>query len=196
MDSATASNLIAGGALLLSAAAFARGELAVRRGAIQAKEADSAAKEATHAAKRSAAALEKMAEQWADNLSRQEKRDQRQWHGRPGGGTSSAEPRSGPWMGPAPHSDAPEPVVHWTVDRIKGGQHLLRNLGRATAYDVEFRGDNTVRFDAPSQARNLRMGEAVEFLAIGSMQTGTPELTVSWRDTPNGDRKEWRRPLP
>ncbi|MDZ5662347.1 hypothetical protein SFC79_11280 [Nocardioides sp. S-58] len=40
------------------------------------------------------------------------------------------------------------------------------------------------------------MGESVEFLAIGSMQTGTPELVVRWRDTPDGDVREWRGPLP
>ena len=39
-------------------------------------------------------------------------------------------------------------------------------------------------------------GEAVEFLAFGSWQTGTPELLVQWRDTPDGEIREWRRPLP
>ena len=78
----------------------------------------------------------------------------------------------------------------------KAAATLLKNLGRATAFDVELSGENTVRFDGPIDPRTIQMGEAVEFLAIGSMQTGTPELVVSWRDTRDGERREWRRPLP
>ncbi len=87
-------------------------------------------------------------------------------------------------------------MVHWTVDKTSGRRHILKNLGRATAYNVELHSDNAVRFDGPETPKTIRMGEAVEFLAIGSMQTGTPELVVSWRTTPDGKRQEWRRPLP
>lgn len=97
--------------------------------------------------------------------------------------------------GPSPSGGPLEPVVHWTVDKIKGRKHVLRNLGRATAYGVELRSDNAARFDGPD-TRDIQTGEAVEFLAIGSMQTGTPELIVSWQDKPDGERKEWRRPVP
>lgn len=198
MDAASASNVIAGGALAVSIFAIVRGELASRSGARQAAKADAAAEKSADAADRSAAALEKMSEQWADSLSRAEKRDQRQWSSRP-----STQPievdwrdRGGPWMGLPPGGGPSGPVVHWTVDRVQGRRHMLKNLGRGTAYDVELSGDNTVRFDGPTKPRNIQMGEAIEFLAIGSMQTGTPELVVSWRDTPDGERREWRRPLP
>ena len=141
-----------------------------------------------------------MADQWGEYMSRAEKRDQRQWSSRsgPGGCPGGYEVRggNGPRAGLPPSGGPPEPVVHWTVDRLEGRRHLLKNLGRATAFDVELSGENTVRFDGPIDPRTIQMGEAVEFLAIGSMQTGTPELVVSWRDTRDGERREWRRPLP
>ncbi|CUR59656.1 hypothetical protein NOCA1190020 [metagenome] len=85
--------------------------------------------------------------------------------------------------------------MHWTVDRIKGRQHQLKNLGRAKAYDVTLTSENAVRLTAPP-VQDIDMGEAVEFLAVGSMQTGTPELIVQWRDSPDGEIRKWRRPLP
>lgn len=197
MEPEGVSNLIAGEALVVSAVALARSEVARRSGARQAARADAAAGKSAEAAERSAVALEKMAEQWAESMSRAEKRDQRQWRGRPGRAPGGIEIRgNGPWAGLPPGDGPPEPLVHWTVDRVQGRRHILRNLGRATAYDVELSSENAVRFDGPVDTRNFQMGEAVEFLAIGSMQTGTPELIVSWRDSPNGERREWRRPLP
>lgn len=198
MEPADVSNLIAGGALVVSVFAVARGEITRRGSKEQAAKADAAAEKSAAAAERSATALERMAEQWADSMSRAEKRDQRQWSSRPSsGGPGGYEIRGGgPWAGLPPSGGSPEPVVHWTVDRIKGRQHLLRNLGRETAYAVELRCENAARFDGPEGSRDLQMGEAVEFLAIGSMQTGTPELVVSWQEAPDGERSEWRRPLP
>lgn len=193
MDSENLSNLIAGLALAISVVVFIRGEMTRHKGAEQAKTADAAAEKSAEAAERSAAALERMAEQWGDSLSRQEQRDRRQWTGRPSGGPSG-EVRGGPWAGPMAEGN-PEPVVHWTVDKVEGRQHTLENLGRSTAYSVELRCENAVRFDGP-EVRDIQMGESVEFLAIGSMQSGTPELVVSWMDSPNGERREWRRPLP
>ncbi len=72
---------------------------------------------------------------------------------------------------------------------------MLKNVGPVTAHDVELRSENAARFDGP-EPRDLHMGEAVEFLAIGSMQTGTPELVVTWSDTPGGERHEWPCPVP
>jgi hypothetical protein len=182
----------------VSVLAVARGEMTRRGSKQRAAKADAAAEKSAEAAARSAAAIEKMADQWADSMSRAEKRDQRQWTSRPSGGRPSGyETRgNGPRAGLPPTSGPPEPMVHWTVNRLKGRQHMLKNLGRATAYDVELGSDNAARFDRPAEPRNLQMGEAVEFLAIGSMQTGTPELAVSWRESPDGELKEWRRPLP
>lgn len=198
MDAASTSNLIAGGALAVSVVAVVRAEVVSRRGARQAAKADAAAEKSAVAADRSAAALEKMSQQWANSLSRAEKRDQRQWSSRPS--TQHIEvdwrDRGGPWMGLPPGVGPSEPEVHWTVDRVQGRQHTLKNLGRGTAYDVELSSDNAVQFEGPTEARNIQMGEAIEFLAIGSIQTGTPELIVSWRNIPNGERREWRRPLP
>lgn len=181
----------------MSVLAIARGEMTRRSGAEQAAKADAAAEKSAEAAGRSAAALERMAEQWAESLSRAEKRDQRQWSGRGGHGLDKRTVRGGgPWAGPSAGGEVPAPLVHWTVDRVKGGRHLLTNLGRSPAHDVKLRSDNAVRFDAPLEARTVKAGEAVEFFVVGSLQTGTPELVVSWRDTPDSESSEWRRPLP
>ena len=156
-----------------------------------------AAERSAEAADRSAAAQERMADQWAESLSRTEKRDQRQWFHSSGQTLPWPPPKEGgPWNGPMPVDAPREPVVHWTVDRIKGRQHLLKNLGQTPAYDVTLTAENTVRFDAPAPQIVREMGGALEFLAIGSLQTGTPQLIVRWRETPEGEYREWRRPLP
>lgn len=213
MEPESIANLIAGSALALSVVIAVRSEITGHRAKRDAKDAAAAAKTSADAAERSAeaaekslelegrstAAVERMADQWAEYMSRAEKRDQRQWSSRPGPrGPGGYEIRggSGPWAGIPPGGGPPEPVVHWTVDRLQGRRHMLKNLGRATAYDVELSGDNAIRFDGPIDPQTIQMGEAIEFLAIGSMQTGTPELVVSWRGTPDGQRREWRRPLP
>jgi hypothetical protein len=69
------------------------------------------------------------------------------------------------------------------------------NLGRATAYAVQLSADNAVRFNGPDEG-NIEPSESLDFFAVGSMQTGTPELIVTWSDSPDGERREWRRPLP
>jgi hypothetical protein len=167
------------------------------RAKIDADRALAAAERSAAAADRSAAAQERMADQWAESLSRAEKRDQRQWFQSSGQTLPWPPPKDGgPWNGPMPGAGPSEPVVHWTVDRIKGRQHLLKNLGRTPAYDVTLTAENTVRFDAPGPQTVREMGGTLEFLAIGSLQTGTPELVVRWRDTPDGEYREWRRPLP
>lgn len=189
MDADTTTNLIAGGALALSAVVAVRSEVNARRAGGQVAKADAAAE-------RSAVALERMADQWAESMSRQEKMDRRQWSSGSRFETDSGWHRrgGGPWAGPPPQGPS-EPVVHWTVDKVKGRQHILRNLGRATAYAVQLSADNAVRFNGPDE-RDLESSESVEFFAVGSMQTGTPELIVTWSDSPDGERREWRRPLP
>ena len=183
-------NLIAGLAFLAALGALARGELNARDNRQGAEKAQRAAEEANVAANRSATALERMAEQFAESLSQAEKRDQRQW------GSRTPRGDDGPWAG-LPSAGPSEPVVHWTVDKIRGGRHTLTNLGRATAYNVVLSSENAIRFDAP-KPRDIKMGEAVEFVAFGSWQTGTPELVVTWSNTREGDgeRMDWTRILP
>lgn len=194
MSAEAVAALFAGLAVVIAFGAFLRGELNARAHKVDAREARKAADEANQAAHRSAAALERMADQWAESLSRAEKRDQRQWSERRSGRPMGFETRGGPWAGMPPAGPA-QPVVHWTVDKVKGGLHTLTNLGQATAYDVTLSSENAIRFDAP-EPRTVEMGEAVEFRAFGSWQTGTPELVVTWRDTPNGEVRSWTRPLP
>lgn len=70
----------------------------------------------------------------------------------------------------------------------------LSTVQFTTAYAVQLSADNAIRFNGPE--RDLEPSESVEFFAVGSMQTGTPELIVTCSDSPDGERKEWRRPLP
>lgn len=188
MSAASTANLIAALALVVAIAGASWAELVRRKSLAQATRADLAAE-------RSAAALEQMANQFSDSLSRQEKRDQWAWSG-PGSASQLSDSRigRGPWAGPTP-GQVREPAVHWTVDRVKGRLHILRNLGQVTAYDVTLRCENAVRFNGPEPS-DMPMGASVQFLAIGSLQTGTPELVVSWRDDPDGEPREWRRLLP
>ncbi|GAA2146476.1 hypothetical protein GCM10009844_22580 [Nocardioides koreensis] len=183
-------NLIAGFAFLAALGALVRGELNARDNRQDAEKAQRAAEEANGAANRAATALERMAEQFAESLSRAEKRDQRQWVSRTPRGDG------GPWAG-LPSAGPSEPIVHWTVDKIRGGRHALTNLGRGAAHNVVLSSENAIRFDAP-EPRDIQMGEAVEFIAVGSWQTGTPELVVTWSDTPecDGERRTWTRILP
>lgn len=169
--------------------AWVRGRLGAKRGA-----ADVAA--AQQAAIDSAAALNRMADQWEESMARAERRDQRQW-GRPGRGDPPGWQHrdAGPMAG-LPSAGPTLPVVHWAVTKVKGNRHTLTNLGRATAHAVELSSENAVRFLGPEAPRDIAMGEAVEFTAIGTMQTGTPELLVTWSDDPDGERHQWRRPLP
>lgn len=195
MDAGTWANVIAGLALLVSVTVAIRAESGRRSGARRTDAAEAAADRSAAAAERSASALEKTADQWAEFMSREEKRDQRQWSrfGQDPGELIRGS-SGGPWMGLPP--SAPQAgVVYWTVDKENGRRHQLTNIGQATAYAVELRCENAVRFDGPD-VRDLQPGEAIEFLAIGSWQTGTPELIVSWSDEPDGERREWRRPLP
>ena len=105
------------------------------------------------------------------------------------------ETRDGPWAGPPP-VEPPEPVVHWTVDKVEGGLHTLTNLGQATAYDVTLACENAVRFNGPEEPQTVEMGQSVQFRAFGSWQTGISELVVSWRDTPDGEVHTCTRLLP
>lgn len=179
---------------------WARANRDAREAKNQAERAHIASQQSADAADRTAVALERMSELFEQSLSRAEKRDQRQWSpsrstARPPSGMGYETRGGAPWAGP-PIAAPPEPVVHWTVDKVKGGLHTLTNLGPATAYDVTLSCENAVRFDGPDEPQVVEMGQAIQFRAFGSWQTGISELTVTWRDTPDGDLKRWTRLLP
>jgi hypothetical protein len=68
-----------------------------------------------------------------------------------------------------------EAVVHWTVDRIKGRQHMLKNLGRSEAYDVILTAENVVRCDAPERQYVREMGGTLALpLASAPCRPGRP----------------------
>lgn len=194
------SDQIALGALILSALAavgsvigFMVNRRDVRRSRRDAHAAAERADSAVDEARRAADAQERIAETFSDMLSRAEKRDQRQW-------SQAISPdrlthAGNPYMGPGGSLPGPPTQVHWTVDRIKGKRFSLRNLGTGTARNVRLLAENTVRFDGPEGPLTIEGHSGdTSFLAIGSWQTGTPELVVTWTDD-QGDH-EWRRVLP
>lgn len=85
--------------------------------------------------------------------------------------------------------------ARWEVLHIKGGLFELRNAGDVRAHDVQVTVENAVRFDSPRADAQWPAGSGHEFLAIGSAQTGHPDITVTWRDD-LGERHSWTRPLP
>lgn len=85
----------------------------------------------------------------------------------------------------------------WSMTHIKGMVFEIENTGSGDAYDVDLASENAIRFDARTEVPSpWSPGQAVQFLAAGSMQTGTPVIALSWRDAPNGERNEWTRPVP
>jgi hypothetical protein len=84
--------------------------------------------------------------------------------------------------------------VHWTVDRVPGrkNSYTLQNLGSGTARDVTITSDNAVRLDAGREPQDIDgFGGETSFMAIGSWQTGIPEIIVRWTD--DEGEHEWHR---
>jgi hypothetical protein len=200
-DSAAAAGWVTAVATIgIAVVGWARANRDAREAKIQAERAHSASQQSADAADRTAAALERVSDLFEESLSMAEKRDQRQWSpsrstARPPRGMGFETRGGGPWAGP-PVAGPPDPVVHWTVDKVKGGLHTLTNLGRATAYDVTLSCENAVRFDGPDEPQTVEMGQSVQFCAFGSWQTGISELVVTWRDAPDGEVQRWTRLLP
>lgn len=91
----------------------------------------------------------------------------------------------------------PTPAAAWEVSHIKGSKYELTNAGNGPAYEVEVAAPKAVRFDGPSMVAEWKPGESRPLLAIGSWQTGIPELHVAWRSTPVAtEEQRWTRLLP
>lgn len=85
----------------------------------------------------------------------------------------------------------------WAMTHSHGRIFEIENNGAGEAYDVELESENTLRFELRGDKPDpWRPGEAVQFFAAGSWQTISPIVRLSWRDSPDGERKSWVRPLP
>lgn len=89
-------------------------------------------------------------------------------------------------------------AVGWQVSSADGDGYVLTNVGSAPAYDVHLTASPAVRFTPPRRPAGDRWGpgESAEFAAVGSWQTGTPTLVVTWRAREGGEQYRWERVIP
>lgn len=91
----------------------------------------------------------------------------------------------------------PTPRPSWEVRPVKGATFELINAGTGSAYEVEVDAEHAVRFDGPGSVAHWAPGVGRQILAIGSLQTGIPQVRVRWRNTPvDPVLQEWTRLLP
>jgi hypothetical protein len=89
------------------------------------------------------------------------------------------------------------PGVAWRLEHFNGDTYMLTNVGRAPAYRVHVdTGDiSVVRGDMDHNA--VDADGWIKFLAVLTLGTTDDTITVTWADSPGGDRThEWKRPLP
>lgn len=88
--------------------------------------------------------------------------------------------------------DSGTPGVVWTLDHFSGDAYILRNAGRAPAYDVRITtGDLIGRGELEHQ--EVEPDDQIKLVLVRSMATADDTITVSWAEQPSGLRKEWRR---
>lgn len=93
----------------------------------------------------------------------------------------------------------PRRAAEWELSHRHGDAYELQNVGEASGYEVRVTSPNALRLDvrAPNPNPELKPGESVTVLAVGSSQTGTPTIRVEWLATPvSVDVKSWSRPAP
>lgn len=87
----------------------------------------------------------------------------------------------------------------WELERVGEHRHRLRHrYGSETAYGVRVRGDYLLHADEAT-ADQLGRGEAVDFMAARTGGDDRDEtIMVHWYWSPerDGERQEWRQPLP
>lgn len=96
------------------------------------------------------------------------------------------------------HTPSVSVGVRWTVHRADKHKFQLLNIGDAIAHNVSLTSSNAVRLDVPGNPilDEVAPGQDVSFMAIGSWQSGPPEIDVEWFDEPGGEPKTWRRIVP
>ncbi len=90
---------------------------------------------------------------------------------------------------------APAGQVRWELLPVRGQIFELRNAGDAPALEVAVAADSAVSLDPPETGGAWEPGSGREFFAAGSLQTGHPTVTVTWREE-SGERHTWTGPLP
>jgi len=92
---------------------------------------------------------------------------------------------------------APTPRVRFSLSYDRGDTYLLENIGDAMAQGITLGGHETlIGPDRVSGGPNLGPGEALTFMAARSMATSDSTITVSYRESPNGEELRWSYPLP
>lgn len=87
--------------------------------------------------------------------------------------------------------------VHWAMEHAGGGNYTLTNVGTAPAYGLQLAGHSTlIGPRLVSGGPDLTTGQALTFMAEMTLATRDLTITVTWSDTPDGERRAWRYPLP
>lgn len=88
--------------------------------------------------------------------------------------------------------------VTWHVEHVQGELYDLTNAGPSTAYDVRVSASDALHFEPPDRhdGQQWAPDDTGRFFAVGSWETGTPTLTVRWRESPDGQVHTWERIVP
>ena len=87
------------------------------------------------------------------------------------------------------------PGVRWTLEHHDGYVYLLTNVGGQGAEEVTVAGHESLVLRAPDP-QDVAPGEAITFFAMRTLATSDSTITVAWREPSNGERRQWRYPLP
>lgn len=94
--------------------------------------------------------------------------------------------------------ESPPERVRWSLEHFNGDTYMLRNIGNATAFNVQVLADPTLMTggELPT-GQDLRPDDSVTFMALASMGTRDKTITVKWSTGPEAAEEDvWRYPLP
>lgn len=88
--------------------------------------------------------------------------------------------------------------VRWSLEHFQGATYILKNIGNATAFDVQITADPTLMTAGELPVRrDFRPDDVETFMAAASLGTRDKTITVGWSNTADGtERDVWRYPLP
>jgi len=82
----------------------------------------------------------------------------------------------------------------WQLEHLDNDAFILTNIGPSKAHGVRIA---AAELDVLSNFEEVRPGDSVKFLALGSLSSRDDTVTVEWSaEGDPGQRKTWSRPLP
>lgn len=86
----------------------------------------------------------------------------------------------------------------WALLHRAGDTHEVVNDGPTTKFAVRVQGESIVPVAGQSEpgADRLEAGSSLGFWAAVTMEVGSREISVCWRDVEEGEERMWSRALP